>query len=425
MHHGRATSPPRPRGPRRSSAARRGEDRRRRVRTARCRRTRSDCANSNFSSRVSPGRVALLGRQPEAHAVAPRPSASKLQHDLERLLRCSSSSWNASGACSSGHGVGDQLGQSQPAGDGEVDGGPGRAGSRPSGAAATGETPEIWEQIDLHAVVVELLAQPQPHAVALHEAGDADARAVRDRPDRLVQRAVVAGHLEADVGARGRRSARGSARRRRPRPRRARCRRRARAPGRGATAMPSTADHPGAVEPGQLGDDLPGHAQAEDRDRLADVDVGVQHDVERDRADLGEDADPGIDVRRRACARRPRSAVCTVHGAVPPGAPDPVAERDVRSHVGADLDDLADLLVPPAVDRVREARWRRRRTAGAPRPTACSGRGCCRGRRSARCRRRCRSRGCAMRTSSAPSGGELLLDDLGHAGRGEADHAIT
>ena len=83
---------------------------------------------------------------------------------------------------------------------GEVDGGPGQPVAVPAVLQHGGDPGDLGAD-HLHPVVVELLAQPEPDAVALHESGDADPRAVRHRPDRLVQRAVVAGDLQADVGA--------------------------------------------------------------------------------------------------------------------------------------------------------------------------------------------------------------------------------
>jgi hypothetical protein len=84
------------------------------------------------------------------------------------------------------------------------------------------------------------------------------------------------------------------------------------------------------------------------------VDVGVEHAVERDRPDLREDSGHRIQARGQDALRRPH-LVADVVAAVPPGAVDDVARLDARD-VGADLHDLADLLVAPPVDRVLEAR---------------------------------------------------------------------
>ncbi len=54
---------------------------------------------------------------------------------------------------------------------------------------------------ELHPVVVELLAEPQAQPVALVEAGGDDPAADGAAADRLVQRAVGAADLDADVGA--------------------------------------------------------------------------------------------------------------------------------------------------------------------------------------------------------------------------------
>ena len=72
-----------------------------------------------------------------------------------------------------GIGVGDQFGEANPPLGGKIDGGPASRVAVPVVLQRRGETPEICEQIDLHPVVVELLAQPQPDAVALHESGGA------------------------------------------------------------------------------------------------------------------------------------------------------------------------------------------------------------------------------------------------------------
>jgi hypothetical protein len=49
--------------------------------------------------------------------------------------------------------------------------------------------------------VVELFAQTQSHAVALHEPGSADAGTVRNSSHGLVKGRVAARHLETEVGA--------------------------------------------------------------------------------------------------------------------------------------------------------------------------------------------------------------------------------
>jgi len=92
-----------------------------------------------------------------------------------------------------------------------------------------------------------------------------------------------------------------------------------------ATRDPVHPDHPGSVQPGQLGGDLPRDAQPEDRDGLSDVDVGIQHHIEPDRADLGEDAHPRIDA---GIQDPPAGPLGVQHGERPvtPSAPDPVTD---------------------------------------------------------------------------------------------------
>ena len=79
------------------------------------------------------------------------------------------------------------------------------------------------------------------------------------------------------------------------------------------------ADHPCAGAAGELGDDLADDAQAEDGDGFADVDLRIQRAVQRDRADLREDTQHWIGLRRQNA--RPRIVGADdVLGAMTPGA---------------------------------------------------------------------------------------------------------
>lgn len=133
--------------------------------------------------------------------------------------------------------------------------------------------------------MVELLPEREPRRLTLEEPGGHHPCAVGDRPDRLVQRPVRTGHLERDVGSTptgqladaladlpvtGLHRVGGAERLGDLEP----------------AVVGVDGDHLGAVQARQLGDDLAGHPEAEHGDRLADMDVRIQHHVEGDGADL-------------------------------------------------------------------------------------------------------------------------------------------
>src|SRR3712207_678568 len=191
---------------------------------------------------------------------------------------------------------------------------------------------------------MELLAEKEARSSSLEEAGGDHLRVVGGRADRLVQGRVGAADLYGDVG-----------------------------PPVLAQAFyllggvdlvevqnvsnPELAgelqalrdavdgDHGAAVQRGELGGDEARHPLAEDRDVLADVHVRIQHGVQGYRADPGEDPDQGIHGGGEPAGRGPPLVDHRV-APVAPGAVDDVAGLDLH-HSGADLRDLADLLVAP------------------------------------------------------------------------------
>jgi hypothetical protein len=204
---------------------------------------------------------------------------------------------------------------------------------------------------ELDPVVVELLAEPELVRAALREAGDDDPRGVRGAADRLAERGGRAGQVDRDVGA----SARGRVLDRVAGARLGGVdRRRAEPCGKvEATGDAIDREDVGAAQERQLRRDQAGNAEAEDRDRLADVDVRVEDRVQRDRADAREDAAERRQVVEDAAGDRLLGD--DGRAAVAPDSPDPVARTQPR-RPGPHLHDLADLLVAPVVERVLEGR---------------------------------------------------------------------
>ena len=160
---------------------------------------------------------------------------------------------------------------------------------------------------ELHPVVVELLAEPKPDAVTLVEAGRDDPAAARPTVRIASCSARSAASLDGGIGAAaaGRLAQQAAGRRRR-------------LGGvedgvgaelqrdleRGCSTCPRRTDA-GAAQGGQ-----PGREQADDpwpkiATWFAELDVGGEDGVERDRADPGEDALPSDRPPAGSCARRP------------------------------------------------------------------------------------------------------------------------
>ena len=213
---------------------------------------------------------------------------------------------------------------------------------------------------ELDPVVVELLAEAQLVRAALREPGDDHAGRVGRAADRLVQRRGRAGQVDGHVRAaatgrvldrvtRGGRRGIDGARAER---------------GRELEAARNAVDcdDVGAAEPGELRRDQPGHALPVHRDGLADVDVGVEDRVQRDRSDPREDA-----PERRDRVEEPIGDGVLLEDRRAPVAPDPpdaVAGAEPRG-VRAELDHLPHLLVAPVVERILERR------AGGEDPARC------------------------------------------------------
>src|SRR5918997_199961 len=104
-------------------------------------------------------------------------------------------------------------------------------------------------------------------------------------------------------------------------------------------------DHGTAVQTGELGADQARHALAEDGDVLPDVDVRVEHGVQRYGPDPREEPDYRVDPGREQPFGRP-PFVGHVGALVAPGPVDDLPGRDPR-YRRPHLRHLADLLVAP------------------------------------------------------------------------------
>jgi hypothetical protein len=246
------------------------------------------------------------------------------------------------------HRVGDKGGDGEAALDSQPDRGAGEPVAVPA-VLQVRRNAGYLRADQLHPVVVELLPQVQPSAVALKEAADADAGVVGDGSDRLLQSAVVPGHLEHDVGTAPIRELphvfRDTSR---ARVERDVCPELERERATSGDAVDD--DDPPSVETRELSDELSRDPEAEHDDRLTDMDVGIEHDGEGDRPDVGEDSDAGIDGRIQdagRCDRRREDG----GRAVTPRSPHPVAERNTVCFF-ADFDHLPDFLIAEAGERI-------------------------------------------------------------------------
>ena len=194
---------------------------------------------------------------------------------------------------------------------------------------------------------MELLAEAERVGLALVEAGGHDPAGVGGGADRLVQRRVRAGQLQADVGAPavgglaqhggggGRRGVHSGSRA---------------VPGGVLQPAGHRVDghHPGPGEHGEPGGEQPDDALAEDADPVAEVQVTGEHGGQRDGAGAGEDRGERVQPGGERADR-----VGGEHGLgpVPPDAPDELPRVPVGD-VRRDLDDLTDLFVAEADQRV-------------------------------------------------------------------------
>jgi hypothetical protein len=101
---------------------------------------------------------------------------------------------------------------------------------------------------------------------------------------------------------------------------------------------------------GELGGDQAEHALPEHGDRLADVDVGGEHRVQRDGADAGERAGQRVE----AGGQQPAADQIARQHDLAAVAPQPPHRRAEQRRIGAvtELDDLADLAVAPRAVRI-------------------------------------------------------------------------
>ena len=208
-----------------------------------------------------------------------------------------------------------------------------------------GVGPETWAATSWIRLWWNSSPRPSPSACALVEAGGHDPAGVGGGADRLVQRRVRPGQLQADVGApaAGEPGAARPQRTRRRRRRRIGRRSRAACSSRAGTAVDG--DHPRAGEHGEPGGEQPDDALAEDRDPVAQVQVAGEHRGQGDRAGAGEDRRRAGRARRAARAPRRRR---TTASARCPQMPQTTLPGLPVGDVGRDLDDLADLLVAEA-----------------------------------------------------------------------------
>ncbi len=176
-----------------------------------------------------------------------------------------------------GDGVGNKVGHVQPSGDGQLRGGPGEAVSVPAVLQCGRYTGNLGRN-DLDAVVVKFLSKVEAFSVPWHEACGADAGAVSDGADCLVQGTVVAGDFQGGVGSApvchladcfGGRSV---------------CRIEdmvcTELEGKFAAAGNAVhGDNACSIEPRQLRGDLTGHSESENGYGVADMDICIEHDV--------------------------------------------------------------------------------------------------------------------------------------------------